>query len=295
MSRPAPTPILPRGAASERPLLVIMIVMSFLASLILIVSLMGLRQSASWQNDLESTATLQVMAETSELQNLQAKQAVDILNAAPGIRSAQQLSSSENRGLLNPWIGELSLPEDIVVPTLIRIEADYDKLDIAGLNTRLAAASINAELDNHQQWSKNLATTWQRLRIALLSLLALVLTATIGISSFATQSVLRTRQNIINVLGQVGATDSYIAKLFFRRFLSLGFKAAATGMVLAVIFVAIFMLWQNLGTDETGLKINLAMSDILWLIGMAIVMGAISAFTAGYSARKSIRTQRLTR
>ncbi len=294
MSQLKPSPILPRGAASERPLLIIMIVMSFLASLILIVSLMGIRQSLSWQNDLKSTATLQILAENFDMQHQQALRATEILKTTPGIKSVERLTAAENRQLLSPWIGELTLPDDITIPTLIRIETDYDVLDIPGLNANLASSGIEGTLDNHQQWSRNLSTTWRRLRIALLSLLGLVVGATIGISSFATQSVLRSRQNIINVLGQVGATDSFISRLFFKRFLSLGFKAAVTGMVLAVLFVALFMVWQNLGTDENGLKIKLEFFDILWLIGLAVIMGAISAITAHYSARSSIRSQRPT-
>jgi len=294
VSQLKPTPILPRGAASERPLLVIMIVMSFLASLILIVSLMGLRQSMSWQNDLDSTATLQVLSDNLDTQDQQARRAADILRNTAGVKTAERLSKSENRKLLNPWIGELSLPEDIALPSLIRIEADYDALDTVELNQKLSAAGIDAKLDNHQQWSQNLATTWRRLRFALLSLLTMVLIATICISSFATQSVLRSRQNIINVLGQVGATDSFISRLFFKRFLSLGFKAAITGMVLSVLFVSIFMVWQNLGTDETGLKLAIEFFDIVWLIALAILLGAISAITAHISARKSIRSQRPT-
>ncbi|NNE56978.1 MAG: hypothetical protein HKN36_02620 [Hellea sp.] len=288
MSDPKPTPILPPGQAEERPLFVIMVIMAFLATLTLTVVLMGLRQSASWQSDLKSAATVQIMTDEAG----QVDEALKLLRAFPGVKSADPLSAGENRALLSPWIGELSLPEDIKIPSLIKIQADLDTLDEDALIGAFESAGIKAEFDNHRQWSRNLATTWARMRLALLSLLVLIIGATVAISSFATRSVLRSRQNIINVLGQVGASDKFIAGLFVKRFMSLGFKAAISGMVLAVAFISLFVLWQNLGTDENGYKLALKIGDIFWLIVLAAAIGAISAFTAGRSALGTIRRQR---
>ena len=292
MSASKPTPILPPGQAEERPLFVIMVIMAFLAALTLIASLMGMRQSQSWQNDLKSSATIQIIADTPQNLETQISDAMNIIESTPGINSARRVSDTENRSLLNPWIGELGLPEDIILPALIRLNIDDDKIDPDALTQALTSSGISASYDNHSQWSKNLSPTWQRLRLALMGLLALMIASTIAISSFATQSVLRARQNIINVLGQVGATDKFISRLFVRRFLSLGFKAAITGTVLAGVFVAIFMLWQNLGTDSSGLKLDVKFSDMVWLILLAIVMGLISAFSAGRSTMQTIRSQR---
>ncbi len=286
MSSPRPTPILPKGHGEERPLFVIMAIMAFLASLSLVLVLMGLRQSASWQNDLKSAATVQIIGEDTISD---ADKAADILRTLSSVRSVDILSEAEGRTLLNPWIGELDLPNDITVPALIRLEIDDTTFDPVEIERRLITAGIEATVDNHRQWSKNLSSTWNRVRLALFSLLAIILCATVAISTFATRSVLQVRRNIILVLGQVGATDSFIGGLFVKRFLGLGFKAAITGIIFALIFVGIFMLWQNMGTDETGLKIKVEFSDILWLIALAFVMGAISALTAGAAARRSIQ------
>lgn len=286
MSAPRPTPILPKGHGEERPLFVIMAIMAFLASLSLMLVLMGLRQSASWQNDLKSAATVQIVGENVISD---ADKAAEILRGLSAVRSVEILSESEGRALLNPWIGELVLPDDITVPALIRLEINDETFDPTGVERQLVSAGLTATVDNHRQWSQNLSSTWNRVRLALLSLLAIILCATIAISTFATQSVLQVRRNIIQVLGQVGATDSFIGGLFVRRFLMLGLKAAVMGIVLAVIFVSAFMLWQNMGTDESGLKIKVEFSDILWLIALAFVMGAISALTAGAAARRSIQ------
>jgi len=288
VSRTNPTPILPRGHGEERPLFVIMAIMSFLAALSLILVLMGLRQSASWQNDLISAATVQIVGENIAADT---NKAADILRTFPGINSVDILPKSEGRALLSPWIGELELPEDIIVPSLIRLNVDDNRFESDAANEALRAAGIAATIDNHRQWSKNLSTTWTRIRLALLFLLGTILCATIAISTFATRSVMLVRRNIIQVLGQVGATDKFIGGLFVKRFLSLGLKAAITGIIAALLFLGAFMLWQNMGTDETGLKIAIEFSDILWLIGLAIVMGAISALTAGAAARRSIQRQ----
>lgn len=285
MSAERSTPILPKGKKEERPLFVIMAIMSFLASLTLIIVLMGLRQSASWQNDLQSAATVQIMSSTD---SGQMDAALSVLRNQNGVTSATALSSRENRDLLSPWIGTAALPDDLIIPSLVRLEVDRSEFDGNNLSAALEAAKIEAVVDDHQQWSDNLSSTWARIRLALLSLLSLILIATAAISSFATQSVLQARQNIIKVLGQVGANDGFIARLFVLRFLSVGFKAAITGMVLALGFMAFFMVFQNWGTDENGLKINIEIMDIIWLISLAIIMGTISAVTAGLSARRAI-------
>jgi len=292
MSASKPTPILPPGQAEERPLFVIMVIMAFLAALTLIASLMGMRQSQSWQYDLKASATLQIIADTPQDLETQISAAMDILGKTSGINSARRVTDTENRALLNPWIGELDLPEDIMLPALIRLNIDNENLNPEALTTLLIENGVSASYDNHSQWSKNLTTTWQRLRLALMGLLVLMMASTIAISSFATQSVLRARQNIINVLGQVGAADKFISRLFVKRFLSLGFKAAITGTILAVLFTTIFMMWQNLGTDSSGLKLDVKLSDMVWLLLLAVIMGLISAFSAGRSTMQTIRSQR---
>ena len=290
MSAQKMTPILPPGQAEEKPLFVIMTIMAFLAALTLIIVLMGVRQSQSWENDLRSSATLQLVGADAAIKG---QNAVDILKQDPAISSAKALSPSENRKLLNPWIGELDLPEDIQIPVLIEINADMDRLDLEALHMKLSEAGITEKIDTHTIWSQNLITTWERLRLALLLLLLLILGATFATASFATQSVIRSRQNIIKVLGQVGATEEFISRLFVKRFMSTGFKASMTGIVTALIFVSVFMLWQNLGTNSDGLKLRVDLIDLAWLIGLAGVLGIISAISAGRAARQSIRKGRI--
>jgi len=285
VSNNKPTPILPPGQQEERPLFIIMTTMAFLAALTLLIVLMGLRQSTAWQDDLSSTATVQILSSGST------EQAINVLENHPGVRSAEAMSPSENRELLGPWIGDLELPDDLQIPSLIKLDIDESTFDGAAVKSALATQNIEASIDDHGQWRDNLSSTWSRMRTALISLLAIILGATIAISSFATQSVLLSRQNIINVLGQVGATDEFIAKLFVKRFLSLGFKAAITGTVLAVLFAAIFSMFQNLGTNEQGWKVTLQLSDFFWLVLLALVIGFISALTAGYAARRGIQRQ----
>lgn len=288
MSKAHSTPILPRRQGEDRALISIMAIMSFLATLSLLLVLMGVRQSHSWQKDLLSAATVQV---TGENQILKANEALTLLRSQPGVDDASVLTETENRALLNPWIGEVELPDDITVPTLIRLTIDPKDFKAKPTETALLRAGITATIDNHRQWSKNLSSTWNRIRIALFTLLGVILAATIGITAFATRSVMQIRQNIIQVLGQVGATDSFIGGLFVKRFLMLGLKSAIIGIIAALAFIGGFMLWQNTGTDENGLKISLEFTDFLWLTVFAFVMGAICALTAGAAARKSIQGQ----
>ncbi|NEU33902.1 cell division protein FtsX, partial [bacterium LRH843] len=88
--------------------------------------------------------------------------------------------------------------------------------------------------------------------------------------TLAANAALSANARVIAVLRQVGATDSYIARAFVRRFTLRGFTGAAVGTVLGVL--AMFLL--PLATEEVGFLTGLGFEGAHWLMPFLIPLVA---------------------
>ncbi len=285
-------PILPDRQPEERPLFVIMTIMSFLTALTVLIGLMGFRLSASWQQDLAGTMTIQVLEAPDPLDPDPGPKIVDMIKDIAPRHTVSVVTQSESRQLLRPWIGDLELPDDLALPALVRLDA-LNSDQLSQLRNKINADGFVVEIDDHSVWRKNIQRSWRAVQFALVLIIIIILAASIFISSYATQSVLRARQNIIDVLSHVGARDNYVAQLFISRFGSLGLKAACVGTVLALISVLVLGLFT--GFVSSGVKSILGpkVSDLIFLAILAIVMGLISGATAGHITYSKLRADRL--
>jgi cell division transport system permease protein len=84
------------------------------------------------------------------------------------------------------------------------------------------------------------------------SVLALMLTATVLTVVFATRGAMAGAGHIIDVLHFVGAEARFIAVQFRRHFLVMGAKGAAAGGAAAIVTFAAFSWWSsmNIATPE---------------------------------------------
>lgn len=287
------TPILPRGDTTEQPLLVILATMAFLAGVTLMVTLMGFRTSASWKADLTQTATVQIYANAEDDRGELIAESRAIIAQVWRGSEISPLTDDESRELLQPWLGDLDLPDDLPVPILLRVKLSGESaVDIALLKVRLTEAGIDADIDDHTRWRDSMSRTWRALQLCMGIIMIMVLIASMAIASFAAQSVLRSRHVIIDVLSQVGATDRYISRLFWVRFLVYGLRGALAGAVGALLFLFLFSTLR--GSLSAGFlpALNLQISDIFWLVIMVIIMGIITALTAARTVRTQLRKAR---
>lgn len=286
-------PLLPRRAGEERPLLVILAIMACLASLTLMLSLSGFRASHNWQDDTARALTIQIIPQEGIEVEAQAAQAVDILiSSLPG-STAKLIDNVAAQKLLKPWIGDIDLPADLPLPVLLKVDTPTRAAtDINAVKETLLRANIDAVIDDHSRWRENIRETWQAVLTGIWGIIMLVMAASAAIICYATRSVLRSRQTIVNVLSQVGAPDRYIVNLFTRRFFGLGFKAGVIGAVIALITVILFSArTQTIAADilpNTGLHFT----DIIWLCGLISAFALLSGLTAVLTTRALIAKDR---
>jgi cell division transport system permease protein len=120
------------------------------------------------------------------------------------------------------------------------------------------------------------------------SVLALMLAATVLAIVFATRGAMAGNGDIIEVLHFVGAEARFIAREFRRHFLVTGMKGAAAGGLAAAAVFVVFSWWssRNLATPQadqaTALFGNFAIGAAGYL-GVALVVVVVGVLTAATS------------
>jgi len=165
------------------------------------------------------------------------------------------------------------------VPSLVSLKLSGNTESLAALESALEAENIDAQIDDHGRWSADIRRAAKAVQIIASIALILLMVATSAAAG------------IINVLQQVGASPSYIARLFIWRFGKLGAAAGAAGAVLAIIIALLFWLMSGRGDNALLPSFRLDFGDILILLAAPILAAIICAIAAGLTAKLSIDRQ----
>jgi len=288
----SPQPLLSAQSDNARSLIIVLSIMAFLATLALLFSLSADRLRKNWQGELGRSATVQIMVDSPELRETKIETALNTLKAALPKSSITPLSQAQSQALLKPWLGNISLPDDLPLPALISLELESgETVSPARLSAMLGEEGLIAEVDDHSRWSDQIGRSGRSLKAAALTLLALIFGAGIAVSGFATQAALSAQRDVIRVLVQVGAEDNFISKLFIRQAGMRGFKGGIIGVVLGAI-TAIFLSLRR--SAETALLPDLGLhwSDGIFLILLIIGFVLICALAAGMTSYRLLRKER---
>jgi cell division transport system permease protein len=260
--------------------------------LALLFSLSADRLRKNWQGELGRSATVQIMVDNPELRDAKIETALNVLKTALPEASIQTMSQDQSRILLKPWLGNLDLPEDLPLPALISLDVkNGNTLSPSRLTAALGEEGLITEVDDHSRWSDQIGRSGRGLKAAALALLALIFGAGVAVSGFATQAALSAQRDVIRVLVQVGAEDSFISKLFIRQAGMRGLKGGIIGVVLGALTVLFLSLRR---TPETALLPDLSLhwSDGIFLLLLIIAFMLICALAAGVTSYRLLRKER---
>ncbi|WP_415405249.1 cell division protein FtsX [Tateyamaria sp. SN3-11] len=261
--------------------------MAFLAVFALALSLASGRLAQRWGDELARTATIRIVAPEDQ-RALQTTAALEVLSTTPGIVSARALTDAEQQALLAPWFGQ-DLPLDTLpVPRLIEIVAAQQGFDATGLRLRLAAEVPGAVLDDHGRWRAPLVSAANRLRFLGWTAALLILSAVAAMVTLAANAALAANAQVVAVLRLVGATDSYIAQAFVRRFTLRALVGSAVGVALGL--VAVWLL--PAGGDAPGFLTGIGFQGAGWLVPLLlpIISALVALFATAYAASRALRT-----
>lgn len=276
--------LMPPESAGGATLNTIVTVMSFLACLTLGAVLTVSHLAAEWSRGLSGSMTVQLMPVADMTPEDQTAAALKIVEAWPGVASANALTKSQAARLLEPWLGKGNVLEDLPVPQLIEIQSESNtRIDSQSLQTALASVP-GAELDDHKRWNEELTAFARSSTGTGWMILALIALATLSIVAFATQAGLEAHRDIVEIVHMIGARDSFIAREFEQHFFWMGLRGGLMGLGLAVVTL-IVVAWAWSGS--TGPASTLYAPQILsaplryvWLLGVPIAISAIALYTA---------------
>lgn len=283
--------LLPPDAGRDRPLFAVAAILVFLACLAALGARGAWTSSDRWMDDLAGSLTVQVRPVEGRNAGDDASEAAGLIAALPNVASAEARSRAASEALLEPWFGTGGLPADLPVPLLIDVElSDPDILPVEDIEAVLQEAGIAATVDDHGRWSDAVARASQMARMLALGLLTLILGAAAAVIAFAARASLAARRDVADALHIVGATDSYIAGLFERRFFGLGLKAGATGAGFAAL-IAVLVAVGGSNADALYFlpELVLAPVEIASLLAAPLIAGAIAALSARLAVAEELR------
>jgi cell division transport system permease protein len=288
------TPLMPAGSIAGRALIIVIAIMTFLASITAGSVELVASAASGWRADVSREVTIQVRPRGGRDIAPDVERAAALARATPGVRAVKVLDKAESDRLLEPFLGSgLDLGE-LPIPRLVVLQlAPGGRVELAGLRTRLAAEVQNASLDDHRLWLSRLAAMAGSLVAVGVAIMLLVLTATALAIAFATRGAMAGNRHIIEVLNLVGATDGFIAKEFQRHFLRLGLKGGAIGGAAAIALFWIAARFQRgleatpggdqiealFGTFDLGLRGYAAMVAIAFVVALtAAIVSRVTVY-----------------
>ncbi|EBA12109.1 cell division protein FtsX [Roseobacter sp. CCS2] len=278
----------PQTGVTARLTVFVAAVMAFLAVIALAVSLTTNRVATVWAEELAQSATLRLPADPATADAL-LLYALEVLETTPGVSTVRALSQDEQQALLEPWFGP-DLPLDALpMPQLIEIVADGDGYDVDGLRARLEGQVPGAILDDHAAWREPLLQAASRVRLIGWTVILLIGATVAAMITLAAQAALAANVQVISVLRLVGATDTYIARAFVRRFT---LRAGAGAIIGAVFGVGVLALMpQGDASGSLLMDVGFAGAEWLWPLLIPLLAAIVAFFATRAAAFRRLREQ----
>jgi len=274
------TPLLPESSIAGRSLVIIIAIMTFLASITAGTVQLVAGASETWRSSVASEVTIQVRPRAGQDIDAEVGKAADLAQGTPGIGGVRVYSREESQRLLEPWLGQGLDFSEIPVPRIIVVKVSGQP-DLAALRAGLTSQVAGASLDDHRFWTRRLSAMARTMVLIGLVILVLVLTATGLAVAFATRGAMAGTHEIVDVLHLVGATDRFIAAQFQRHFLRLGLRGGGIGGAAALAaFVLAGLLSQQWVATPGGDQVEALFGTFAlgWGgYGAVIAIGAIVA------------------
>lgn len=283
-----PAPFLPERDARDGALIFVVAVLCFLACLTALGVIAADRAARDWGGQLSGEATVIVRPRGGETPDAAAARAAEALAGAPGVVEARALEREKAYDLIRPWIGDVADFEDLPVPRLVAVVLDRDRPATTDSLTRvLRAQGVDAVVDDHSVWIKDIRRAADVVRWAGAAVFLLIAGAAAAVVAFATRAGLAARKDVVEVLHLAGAEDGFIARLFQARFARV---AGVAGLIGAAAAAGGGALARYVGGGQ-GLTpaLPIAWSDLLWVLPCPVLAALVAATAARLTAGRLIR------
>jgi cell division transport system permease protein len=283
-----PAAFLPERESHDSSLTFVVAVLCFLACLTALGVMAADRAARGWTGQLTGEATVIVRPKGGETPDAAAARTAETLAGVAGVAEARALEPAKAYDLIRPWLGDVSDLEDLPVPRLVAVTLDgTHPADARRLDLALKAQGIDAVVDDHSIWIKDIRRAGDVVRWVGGGVFLLIAAAAGAVVAFATRAGLAARRDVVEVLHLAGAEDGYIARLFQVRFARLAGLAGLIGAAGAAVLGAGLRLAG--GTSGLTPALPFAWSDILAVLPCPLLAALVAAAAAQFTAMKLIR------
>jgi cell division transport system permease protein len=202
------------------------------------------------------------------------------------------LSDTDTEALVEPWIGKNNLVGEIPLPRLIDASIiPGAEVDMAGLTQKLKQAAPQALVDDHRRWIARLGTLADTVRYSAYGILFLIAIATAAAVSFATRAGLSAHHDMVELLHQMGALPSFIARTVEWHYFISAMVAALTGALFAMMLFLGASGLESFGVEAVPFLPPLALrwNEIPWLLTVPVAASVIAWATARISVLSVVK------
>ncbi|MBU2362478.1 MAG: ABC transporter permease, partial [Alphaproteobacteria bacterium] len=217
-----------------------------------------------------------------------AARAAEALAGVPGVTEARALEKEKAYALIKPWLGDVADLDDLPVPRLVAVGLDRKTpATAAALDKALKGHGLDAVVDDHSVWIKDIRKAAGVVRWTATTLLLLIAGAAGAVVAFATRAGLAARRDVVEVLHLTGAEDGQISNLFELRFARVAAIAGAAGAAAAAILGAVLRLMG--GGQGITPALPIAWIDLLAVLPCPVLAALVAAVAARVTARRLIQ------
>ncbi len=270
--------LLPAQDEREVALHYVLGVMCFLACVFALLAWASDRATQGWKQDITAEVTVQVRPSGLESGSMAAAKAAEVLAGVKGVRDATAVEPEKAKALIEPWLGK-DIVDDLPIPNLVEVRLDPKQpARSQAMNDALATNNIDANIDDHSVWLKDIEQSALIARLICSGIFLLIGTATAAVAWFATRAGLAARANVVDVLSLCGASDLFIAKRFQFRFARMAFQSGLLGAAAAGLAMAAIKLFMP--SQSFAMALPFSWFDLLILIPCPLLVALIAAWTA---------------
>ncbi len=223
--------LMPRSQMPLRTLMIAMTVMCYLACLSIGALVLINRAVNDWSSDIAGEVTVQVRPTDGVKMSEKLAVISAILDLTPGVSSYKILDKEAGAKLLEPWLGNADILDQLPVPRLVAVTIDKKaEPDFIKLESELKAKVKGASLDTHRRWQAELTRMGSSLVNLGVAVLVLITLSAIALVIFASRAALDANRQVVEVLHFVGASDPFIARQVQWQFLRAGLQSGLLGM-----------------------------------------------------------------
>jgi len=288
ITRWRPAAFLPEAEARDPALIFVIGVLCFLACLTALGALAGDRAARGWTGQLVGEATVIVRARGGETPDAAAARAAEALAGVTGVAEARALEREKAYALIRPWLGDIADLDELPVPRLVAVTLQRQQpATAAALDKALKSQGLDAVVDDHSIWIKDIRRAAGVVRWTALAVFALIAGAAGAVVAFATRAGLAARRDVVEVMHLIGAEDGQIASLFELRFAKIAALSGALGAATAGLLAGLLRLIG--GGEGITPALPIAWIDLLAVLPCPILAALVAALAARVTARRLIQ------